>query len=104
MPLALLTALVLTDKPARLGGPIADSFRGSPGMLVADVQVAGAGSVLLYRWSDDFALWVPHVTGAAAIAGAGTVDTRWDLQGIGADYCMKVTGTTGSWSPRQGSV
>lgn len=102
---ALLTSLTVTTKPNDLGGSVAEWTWCQSERLVIDVKASGATTALPYRWNETTQEWVPSAAGAATIGGTATTETRWDVGGVRARYCMVSSGgATGVWQPQTGSV
>lgn len=87
MALTALTTLTLTTRPEALAANTV--FTSSGPLLVIDVSTTAATSALLHRWSPEYSRWIPSAAGAATLPGAASVtETRWDIGGINAQYCL----------------
>jgi len=96
MAMTCVTTLTLTTDPDAMP---ANTVAGlGTDLVLIDVNSA-ATSALLHRWSPEFLRWVPSTAGAATLPGvAGVHETRWDIGGVSAKYCM-LTNAAGTWQP-----
>lgn len=99
MALIVLTTVPTTETPSpgQAGaGKIDKCFYGSPPRLVLDVTVAAAAAtVLLYRFDEELAVWVPSAAPASALS-VGTAELRYETSSVPGFYSLVRTAGTGT--------